>query len=184
MTKYLNKIIIIFLLIIISFVIFNYFNNDLDKIETKISDFKDESTSITIEIANPVFKNKGLNTNFYEISATKGVQIKNDIELFEVVGKFTNDNGELIYIKASKGIYSQNDQTIELAGEVLIYDDFGNKTSTKNAIVDIDNKKINSFKNVVSDIGSALIESNSSIVDDKSNTIIYSGNVKVKIENK
>ena len=186
MKKYINKIIIAFFLMILSFVIFNYFEYffyyDLDKLETNINDFKDQSTPKANEISNPIFKNKGLNTNFYEIGATKGVQIKNDIELYEVVGKFTNDDGELIFIKANTGIYSQNSQIIKLIEDVLIYDEFGNKTSTKSAIIDIDKKKINLSEDVVSISSNSIIKANSSLVDEKNSTIIYSGNVTVKIE--
>ena len=184
MKKYLNKIAMIILLIILGLIVFNYFNNDSEKLKTKVNNLKNPLNPGIIEISNPIFKNKGLNTNYYEIIAKKGFQIKNNIELYEIFGKFINDNDELIYIKANKGLYNQNDQEIELIGDVLIYDEIGNKTSTKNANIDIDNKTINLSKDVVSISGTSVIESNSSVVDEKNNTIIYSGNVKVKIENK
>ena len=184
MRKYLNQIIIIISIIILSLIILNYFNNKSEKIETRVNDLKNISVPGTIEISNPIFKNKGLNTNPYEIIAKKGVQIKNNIELYEVFGKFTNDNNELIYIKADKGLYNQNNQTIELIGNVIAYDDVGNKTSTKIAIIDIDNKKMNFTDEVISISGTSIIKSNSSVVDEKNNTITYSGNVRVKIENK
>jgi LPS export ABC transporter protein LptC len=184
MRKYLNKIIIIILLIILSLIVLNYFNNDSKMLETKVNNLKETSTPGTIEISNPVFKNKGLNTNPYEITAKKGIHIKNDIELYVVFGKFTNDNSELIYIKADKGFYNQNNQSIELIGNVLIYDDIGNKTTTNTAIIDIDNKIMNLTDNIVSVSGTSTIKSNSSVIDEKNNSIVYSGNVKVKIENK
>ncbi len=184
MRKYLNQIIIIISIIILSLIILNYFNNKSEKIETRVNDLKNISVPGTIEISNPIFKNKGLNTNPYEIIAKKGVQIKNNIELYEVFGKFTNDNNELIYIKADKGLYNQNNQTIELIGNVIAYDDVGNKTSTKIAIIDIDNKKMNFTDEVISISDTSIIKSNSSVVDEKNNTITYSGNVRVKIENK
>ena len=62
----------------------------------QIEHFNKKNQSLdTIEISNPIFKNKGLNTNPYEISAKKGIHIKNDIELYVVFGKFTNDNSEI-----------------------------------------------------------------------------------------
>ena len=184
MRKYLNKIIIIILLIILSLIVLNYFNNDSKMLETKVNNLKETSTPGTIEISNPVFKNKGLNTNPYEIAAKKGIHIKNNIELYEVFGKFTYDNNELIYIKADKGFYSQSNQSIELIGNVLIYDDMGNKTSTNTAIMDIDSRKMNLTDDIVSVSGTSTIKSNSSVIDEKNNSIVYSGNVKVKIENK
>ena len=184
MKKYLNSIIIFILLIIFSLIIFNYFDNDSEKLGTRVNDLKETSIPGSIEISNPIFKNKGLNTNPYEIIAKKGVQIKNDIELHEIFGKFIKDNGELIYIKSDKGFYSQNNQVIELIGNVLIYDEMGNKTSTNIAIIDIDDRKMNLTDNIVTVSGTSIIKSNSSFVDEKNNTIIYSGNVKVKIKNK
>ena len=182
MKKYLNKIIIIISLIILSLIALKYFNNDSETLEAKVNNLKEISTPRIIEISNPVFKNKGLNTNYYEIIAKKGVQINNDIEIYEVFGKFTNDKGDLIYIKADKGLYSQSIQVIELTGNVLIYDDLENKTSTDNALIDIANKTINLSDNVISISDTSTIKSNSSIVDEKNNTLTYTGNVKVKIK--
>ena len=184
MKKYLKTIIFIILLIILSLIIFNYFYNDTENLEKAVNDLKETSIPGNIEISNPIFKNKGLNTNPYEITAKKGIHIKNDIELYEVFGKFTNDNNELIYIKADKGFYNQNNQSIELIGNVLIYDEMGNKTSTNTAVIDIDSRKMNLTDDIVSISGTSIIKSNSSVVDEKNNSIVYSGNVKVKIENK
>ena len=184
MRKYLNKIIIIILLIILSLIVLNYFNNDSKILETKVNNLKEISTPGTIEISNPVFKNKGLNTNPYEIIAKKGIQIKNNIELYEVLGTFTNDNGEIVYVKADKGLYNQINQTIELIDNVTIYDDMENKTSAKFAIIDIDNKKMNFIDEVISVSDTSIIKSNSSVVDEKNNTIVYSGNVRVKVKDR
>ena len=182
MKKYLNKIIIIISLIVLSLIIFNYFYSDSEKFETKVNSLKKKSVPGIIEISKPVFKNKGLNTNPYEIIATKGIQNENDIELYEVFGKFTNDDSKLIYVKADKALYSQNNQTIKLIDNVLIYDDLENKTSTDNALIDIANKTIKLSDNVVSISDTSTIKSNSSIVDEKNNTLTYTGNVKVKIK--
>ena len=184
MKKYLNKIIIIILLIILSLIVLNYFNNDSKMLETKVNNLKETSAPGTIEISNPVFKNKGLNTNSYEITAKKGIQIKNNIELYEVFGTFTNDKGEKIYVKADKGLYNQINQTIELLDNVTIYDDIKNKTSAKFAIIDIEDKKINFKDEVISVSDASIIKSNSSVVDEKNNTIVYSGNVRVKVKDK
>ena len=184
MNKYLNKINAISLLIIAGLVTFYYFNNNSILLEAELNNLKENSIPGTNEISNPIFKNKGLNTNPYVIMAKKGIQIKNDIELHEVFAKFTNDNNELIYIEASKGFYSQNNETIKLSGNVSVYDDKGNQTSTKNAIIDIENKKIKLFNNVISISGKSIIKSNSSVVDEKNSKITYTGDVKVKIENK
>ena len=184
MKKYLNTIIIIILFIALSIIVFYYFNDDLRKIENKVEVFKGKSLSGITEILNPTFKNKGINTNPYEISAEKGIQIKNDIELHKVVGKFTDDKDRLIYINANKGIYSQKNQIIELIGNVVIFDNLGNKTTTSKAIMNLENKKINLLEEVVSISNTSTIKSDSSILDDKNKIVIYTGNVKVKIENK
>ena len=184
MKKYLKTMILIILLIILSLIIFDYFDNDAENLETTVNDLKETSIPGTIEISNPIFKNKGLNTNPYEIIAKKGIQTKSDIELYEVFGKFTNDNNELIYIEADKGFYSQNSQLIELIGNVLIYDNMGNKTSTRAAVINIESRTMNLTDDIVSVSGTSTIKSNLSAVDEKNNIIVYSGNVKVKIKNK
>ena len=184
MKKYLKIIVLIILLIILSLIMFNYLYNDAENLETTVNDLKETPIPGTIEISNPIFRNKGLNTNPYEITAKKGIHIKKDIELYEVFGKFTNDNSELIYIKADNGFYNQNNQSIKLIGNVLIYDEMGNTTSTNTAIIDINSRKMNLTDDIVSVSSTSTIKSNSSVVDEKNNSIVYSGNVKVKIENK
>ena len=170
MKKYLNKIVIFILLSIVCLVIFNYSSNDINKLETKIKDFDEKSTSGAIEIINPTFKSKGINTDLYEISAEKGIQIKNNLELYKIIGKF-NNNDKLVFIKADKGFYRQNDQIIELLENVLIYDDMGNKTLTNNATIDIDSRKMNLTDDIVSVSGTSTIKSNSSVVDEKNNSM-------------
>ena len=65
-----------------------------------------------------------------------------------------------------------------------MYDDLGNKTSTENAVIDIEIKKVVLTNKVISVTDTSEIKSNSSIVDDENDLITYTGNVKVKINNK
>jgi len=184
MRKYLNGLVAITLLVALSLIFFDYSDNDSDNLETKLSEFNDRSSPDIIEISNPTFKNKGLNTNFYEIKAKKGIQINQNIELYEINGKFTDDNNELFFIKSDKGLYSQINQIIDLLGNVLISDEFGNITSTDSAIINIENRKIRLLNKVVSISNTSIIKSDSSIIDEANGIIIYTGNVRVKIENK
>ena len=181
MKKYLNISIIIITIIILSIFYLNYRSSN----EVQINKFMDETKDPdAIEILNPKFKNKGLNINPYEISAKEGIQIGENIELYSIDAKFTDKNNKLININADKGLYNQKDQIIHLSGNILMYDTLDNKTLTEKAVIEIKNKKIFLLDNVVSISGTSIIESNSSIVDDIKKTITYTGNVKVKIENK
>jgi len=184
MKKYLNGLVAITLLAALSLIFFDYSDNDSDNLETKLSEFNDRSSPDITEISNPTFKNKGLNTNFYEIKAKKGIQINQDIELYEINGKFTDSNNELFFIKSDKGLYSQINQIIDLLGNVLISDEFGNITSTDSATINIENRKIRLLNKVVSISNTSIIKSDSSIIDETNGIIIYTGNVKVKIESK
>ena len=180
--KYLNIFYIVGFVITLYCIIL-YYNYSSSITQNEITNYNRNSISNIIEISNPTFKNKGLDTNPYEISADRGVQIDQDIELYNIFAKFTDKDRELTYITADKGFYSQNIQLIELLGNILIYDDLGNQTSTQNAIIDIPNKKINLSNKVISISNTSTIRSNKSMVDDVNNTIIYKGNVKVKIKN-
>ena len=184
MKRYLNIIVVVFLLIALYLIYFNYTDDNKGKLETELNNLGKSTVPGTIQMSNPTFKSKGLDINPYIIRAKKGIQVGEDIELYEIVGEFKNKNEESLYINADKGLYNQKNQTIELISNVLIYDELGNKTSTKNAFIDIDEKKITLTKDVVSTSNTSTIESNSSVVDEINNTIIYSGNVKVRIENK
>ena len=184
MKKYLNILYIVILLIILSLAILNYNSNKSDQLEAEVNDFNHTSSPHIIEISNPTFKNKGINENPYEISAKRGIQVNEDIELYEIIGKFKDDDSKLIYINADEGFFRQNNQIIELKGNVLIYDELGNKTSTDSAVFYLDDKKINLLSRVVSTSNTSTIQSNSSIVDKKNNIIIYIGDVQVRIANK
>ena len=184
MRKYLNKFIGFILLAALSLIIFNYSDNDSGELETKLNRLNNKSSSGATEILNPTFRNKGLDTNPYEIKAEKGIQINQDIELYKIEGKFTDDNNELFFIKADMGLYSQINQTIDLVGNVLMSDEFGNTTSTDSATIDIEDNKMRLLNRVVSISSTSMIKSDSSIIDEAKDIITYTGNVDVKIKNK
>ena len=184
MREYLNKLIAFILLVALSLIIFNYSNNESDELKNKLNEFSDSSFPGANEILNPTFRNKGLNTNPYEIKAKKGIQINLDIELYEIEAKFTDDDNNLFFIKADKGLYSQTNQVIDLVGNVLVSDEFGNITSTDSAIIDIEDNKIRLLNRVVSISSTSMIKSDSSIIDEVKDTVTYTGNVEVKIKNK
>ena len=184
MNKYFTIITIFIFFFLLCLVIFNFSKDDTSQLDAEIDSLNKNLTPGVIEILNPTFVNKGLDENPYEIAAKKGIQINEDIELYSVTGKFTDKDKKLIYMSADKGYYSQNQQVIELTGNVLMYDDLGNKTSTENATIDIEIKKVVLTNKVISVTDTSEIKSNSSIVDDENSLITYTGNVKVKIKNK
>ena len=184
MNKYFTIITIFIFFVLLCFVIFNFSKDDTSQLEAEIDSLNENLTPGVVEILNPTFVNKGLDQNPYEIAAKKGIQINEDIELYTVTGKFTDKDKKLIYISADKGYYNQNQQVIELAGNVLMHDDSGNKTSTENATIDIEIKKVVLTNKVISVTETSEIQANSSIVDDENSLITYTGNVKVKIKNK
>jgi hypothetical protein len=184
MNKYFTIITIFIFFVLICFIIFNFNKDDTSQLEAEIDSLNENLTPGVVEILNPTFVNKGLDQNPYEIAAKKGIQINEDIELYTVTGKFTDKDKKLIYISADKGYYNQNQQVIELTGNVLMHDDSGNKTSTENATIDIEIKKVVLTNKVISVTETSEIQANSSIVDDENSLITYTGNVKVKIKNK
>ena len=165
--------------------IYFLFTDNKDQIELKedLKKFKNADTLSKVEILNPTLKSKGLNSKPYEISAKKGVQIDNDLELHEVKGKFTNEKGELLNISADLGFYSQINQTIKLYGNVKLNDEFKNTTTAEIVTISINSRKIELFDNVVTIINNSIIQSNTSTVDKKNGTITYNGNVEVIIDN-
>ncbi|MDC1302704.1 LPS export ABC transporter periplasmic protein LptC [Pelagibacterales bacterium] len=184
MKKYLNTSIVLILLIIFGIFYLNYSSLNKVKISEDYKDLGKSKDPDAIEILNPKFKNKGLNMSPYEISAKKGIQIGENIELYSIDAKFTDENNKLININADKGFYNQKDQVIHLIGNILMYDTFDSKIMTEKATIEIVNKKIFLLDKVISTSDTSIIESNSSIVDDINKTITYIGNVKVKIVNK
>jgi hypothetical protein len=184
MKKYLNIKTVIILLIILSIFYLNYSSTNEIKVINNYKDLSKTEDPDAIEILNPTFKNKGLNISPYEISAKKGIQIGENIELHTIDAKFTDENNKLVNINADKGFYNQKDQVIHLVGNVLVYDALDNKTLTEKATIEIMNKKIFFLDKVISISDTSIIESNSSIIDDINKTITYTGNVKVKIVNK
>lgn len=181
-----KKLIIIISIIIIIFLGFIFLGSDSsleEKVESKIKAFKDSNTLGKIEISNPTFKSKGLESDPYEISAKKGIQIDADIELYEVKGKFINQNNEEFFIEADKGFYSDKTKLIKLEGNILLADSLGTVTQANNALMDLNTKMIKLFDKVISTRNESKIESNFSLIDDENKTITYSGNVNVVIKN-
>ena len=177
---------IIISLILFSFLFLFYFFQPIKKIddlEIELENFNKGLSSNITEISNPVFKSKGLESNSYMIKADKGVQDEGHIELFNVKAQFEGEDNKLFYVSADKGTYNQKDENIELIGNVIILDELNNKTSTNKALIDIKTKKTILQEAVISTSDESYISSNNSIIDKINNTIIYSGNVKVKIEN-
>jgi hypothetical protein len=86
-------------------------------------------------------------------------------------------------VSADEGLFNQQNETIKLSGNVIILDEFKNKTFTKKALIEMTEKKITLLEEVISISDKSSISSNSSVVDETNNTVTYSGNVKVKIEN-
>ena len=160
MNKYFTIITIFIFFVLLCLVIFNFNRDDTSQLEAKIDSLNENLTPGVIEILNPTFVNKGLDENPYEIAAKKGIQINEDIELYAVTGKFTDKDKKLIYISADKGYYSQNQQVIELTGNVLMHDDSGNKTSTENATIDIEIKKVFFNKSFITLFNSNIYKSN------------------------
>ena len=185
MTKIFN--LIIGLLIFFSVFILIYFSQSYEEaknLETELQKFDKSSPSNVIEISNPVFKSKGLDSNSYVIKARKGLQDESDIELFNIDAEFMGEDNKLFFVSADRGFYRQKNETIELSENVIIVDELNNRTSASNAIIDVNIKKITLFDEVISVTNSSSISSKKSIVDKIENTITYSGNVVVKIEDK
>ena len=158
-------------------------NQKSNNLETELKNFDKTSSADIREISNPIFKSKGLESNSYTIEADKGIQEDGYIELYNLKAEFEGENNKIFYVSANKGIYKPQHETIELIENVVILDELKNKTSTNNAVIELNIKKITLLEEVVSVTSKAYISSNSSILDELNNTITYLGNVKAQIEN-
>ena len=137
-----------------------------------------KSEELAIEIDNPKFSEKGLNDKTYEIKAKRGLKFGNELELFEIEGKFkTEKSGKWIYLEADKGYFSQETDFIKLRENIIFYTDEGEKLLANYATFDISNDIINLQENVSHENADGLILSDSSVITDNFNKIIYLGNV-------
>ena len=180
--------IIIFLSVLSSVLILLYItqpDKNSNSLETELKKFDTNSSSNIIEISNPVFKSKGLNSNSYEIRAKNGIQEGENIKLYDIRAEFEGKNNKFFYVSADKGWYTQQNGMIELLENVVIVDELKNKTSTRKAKIDTNIRKIILTEKVISitGTGNSVINSDKSIVDDKNETITYLVNVKVTIRN-
>lgn len=166
-------------IISVSIYIFAHNSNISKNTNTKLEFIPDISSSNKVEISNPTFKSKGLNSNPYQISALKGIQIEDDLELTEIKGKFQNNEGEFFYIKADLGYYSEKNHKVKLVGNVSINDEYGNMTSSREALIQINDKKVNFIDEVISVRNQIEIKANASTIDDINKTLTYTENVKI-----
>ena len=93
--------------------------------------------NLGIEIDKPKFSEKGLDNRLYEIKAEKGIQREGNLELFIVEGKLRTDSGIWIYLNARRGNFNQEDNLIELNGEINFYTDEEDRFQSDKALFSI-----------------------------------------------
>ena len=131
-----------------------------------------------IEIDRPRFTEKGLNDRLYEIKAERGIQKKNNLELFAVEGKFRTNSGIWVYLNADQGNFNQIKNVIELNGNIIFYTDKNEKFHSEYASFYINEDIIEFNKNVKHIRGENIVTSDASVIKNNFSNIIYQGNVK------
>ena len=133
--------------------------------------------NLEIEIDKPKFSEKGLDNRLYEIKAEKGIQKEGNLELFIVEGKLRTDSGIWIYLNAKKGNFDQEENLIELKGEINFYTDEEDRFQSDSALFSINDDLVEFNTNVKHIRGSSIITADESIIKSNFNHIIYKGNV-------
>jgi hypothetical protein len=133
--------------------------------------------NLEIEIDKPKFSEKGLDNRLYEIKAEKGIQREGNLELFIVEGKLRTDSGIWIYLNARRGNFNQEDNLIELNGEINFYTDEEDTFQSDNAFFSINDDLVEFNNNVKHLRGSSIITADESKIRNNFNHIIYKGNV-------
>ena len=133
--------------------------------------------NLEIEIDKPKFSEKGLDNRLYEIKAEKGIQKEGHLELFIVEGKLRTDSGIWIYLNAKKGNFDQEENLIELKGEINFYTDEEDRFQSDSALFSINDDLVEFNKNVKHIRGSSIITADESKIKSNFNHIIYKGNV-------
>ena len=133
--------------------------------------------NLEIEIDKPKFSEKGLDNRLYEIKAEKGIQREGNLELFIVEGKLRTDSGIWIYLNAKKGNFDQEENLIELKGEINFYTDEEDRFQSDSALFSINDDLVEFNTNVKHIRGSSIITADESKIKSNFNHIIYEGNV-------
>ena len=177
-----NIYIYIFLLIFFIFYFLFFIEDKKPTLESKINNMTESNLLNKNKILNPVFNSKSLNANPYQISAKSGIQIDNNLELQEIKASFTNEKGELINLEADVGIYNELNQSIELIGNVIVYNKELSKSFADKAYVNIETKQIDLQNNILSIRNSSEISSKTLLINEYDGVIIYTGNVTAIIK--
>ena len=133
--------------------------------------------NLEIEIDKPKFSEKGLDNRLYEIKAEKGLQKEGNLELFIVEGKLRTDSGIWIYLNAKKGNFDQEENLIELKGEINFYTDEEDRFQSDSALFSINDGLVEFNTNVKHIRGNSIITADESKIKSNFNHIIYKGNV-------
>ena len=133
--------------------------------------------NLEIEIDNPKFSEKGLDNRLYEIKAERGIQKEGHLELFVVEGKLRTSSGIWIYLNAKKGNFDQEENLIELNGEINFYTDEEDRFQSDNALFSINDDLVEFNKNVKHIRGGNTITADESKIRSNFNHIVYKGNV-------
>ena len=139
------------------------------------------SEELAIEIDNPKFSEKGLADKTYEIKAEKGIKLGEDLNLFNIEGKFKLDDGTWIYLKADNGNYQQSINFIKLKENIIFYTDNDENLTSDYAKFNMIEKVIQLDGNIKHKSEKIYIVANSSKVMEDFNKIHYEGNVTTTI---
>tara|TARA_B100001248_G_scaffold109702_1_gene81822 strand:+ start:1041 stop:1493 length:453 start_codon:yes stop_codon:yes gene_type:complete len=137
--------------------------------------------TLTLEIDNPRFTEKGLDKKIYEIRAKKGLQSDTYLELIEVEGKFKTDEGVWIFMTAGNGKFFRSEKIIKLADSINFYTDGDETIKSDLAIFDVDNGIISFEDNVEYIKNENKILADRSVISNNFNNILYEGNVKTRL---
>tara|TARA_B100000686_G_C16783518_1_gene973590 strand:- start:1696 stop:2211 length:516 start_codon:yes stop_codon:yes gene_type:complete len=142
-----------------------------------------ENIETPIEIANPIFTTKGINEMPYTIKAASGIQIGNNLELFQIEGKIKNRDNIWIYLNADKGNYDQISQVVFLFNNIEVYTNNKEKLISDEAIIDMKKDIITLLYNVEYENSYNKIKADKSVIRNNFQSFEYIGSVKTNLKN-
>lgn len=133
-------------------------------------------------MVNPHFKGMDKNSNPYNITADKAVQLSGDKVLLETIqGDLITESESWYSLAADVGHLTLSQKTLNLEGDIILFSYHGYELRTETAVVDIEKGEIqtNDFVEIKGPMGT--IKSNGLTFNNNKETVHFSGPVKVLI---
>lgn len=137
-----------------------------------------------VRMVNPVFTGESRDGSRYRVTARTGSRADGDalrIVLDRPMVNVSRAGGSTTSTTSDRGVFREDDMTLQLDGDVRVKDDVGNRLNFRSAVFDTRTGRI-SGRGVQSEVRGAEVRSEQYTADEKSGRMVFKGKVRGRID--